>query len=175
MKLSANPLITHAQIAARIETLAGEIERAYDDEELVVLCVLVGGLHFTSDLTRAMDRPTSLEFIRAKRYDGTSAEEDVKFLMHPAQDLEGKHVLVVEDILDTGITAKGILDYLRTMGPASLRCCTLLDKPSRREVDIEGDFVGFTIPDHFVVGYGLDVDERFRELSDIYILETSED
>ena len=172
MKLSPDPLITQQQIASRVGELAREIKNAYGDEELILLCVLVGAVHFTSDLMRALQRPASVEFIRAKRYDGTRAAEEVKFLLHPARDLQNRHVLLVEDILDTGITAKAILDYLRTMGIASLKCCTLLDKPSRREVEVEADFVGFTIPDRFVVGYGMDVDEAFRELPDIFTLET---
>ena len=175
MKLSPEPLITQKQIATRIKELAVEIEESYGNEEILVLCVLVGAVHFTSDLIRALRPPTSMEFIRAKRYDGKRPEEEVKFLLHPVQELEGKHVLLVEDILDTGITAKAILDYVRTMGPASLRCCALLDKPSRRVVEIEGDFVGFMIPNRFVVGYGLDVNEQYRGLSDIYVLETTGD
>ena len=121
MKLSPEPLITQEQIATRIKELAVEIEKAYGDEEIVVLCVLVGAVHFTSDLMRALRPPTSLEFVRAKRYDGKRAEEEVKFLLHPVQDLEGKHVLMVEDILDTGITAKAILDYLRASQKQSLQ------------------------------------------------------
>lgn len=175
MKLSDHPLLTREEIAARVGELACDIRRAYGDKELVLLTVLAGAVHFASDLMRALGPPAALDFVRAKRYDGVNARDGVQFLVHPTMNLKGRHVLMVEDILDTGVTARAILDYLGDTEAASVRCCTLLDKPVRRQVAIEADFKGFTIPDAFVVGYGLDLDERYRELPDIHIVETSED
>lgn len=174
MKLSNKPLLTRGEIAARVGELAREIRDAYGGEEIVLLAVLAGAVHFASDLMRALGPPAALDFVRAKRYEGMNVRDGVQFLVHPKMALQGRHVLVVEDILDTGVTARAILDYLGGMDTASLRCSALLDKPTRRQVPIEADFTGFTIPDAFVVGYGLDLDERYRELPDIHIMETSD-
>src|SRR5690606_18099014 len=136
------PLIGAAAIQGRIRELAADIRAHYGDREIVLVAVLSGAFHFASDLMRALGPPTALEFIRAKRYIGALAQEGVKFLVYPQSDLKDRHVLLVEDILDTGVTARAVLDYLADAQPASLRCCALLDKPARRESGISGDFIG---------------------------------
>jgi hypoxanthine phosphoribosyltransferase len=164
-------LLSPEQIAARVDELATEIARVYGDGPLVLLAVLKGAAHFASDLMRRLDLDVRLEFIRAKSYEGTDSSGTVRFNVVPEISLEGRDVLVVEDILDTGRTCAAILRKLEAQRPKSLAICTLLDKPSRRIESVEADYVGFTIEDHFVVGYGLDHDEQYRQLPGVYVLE----
>lgn len=175
MRLNATPLYTPDQIQARVEALAGEIRRDYAGRDLVVLAVLKGALFFTADLVRAMAREVEVDCVRARSYAGTASTGDVRFTLLPEIPIAGRHVLVVEDILDTGRTATALLARLGEERPASITVCTLLDKPTRRVVPIEADYVGFTIPDHFVVGYGLDHDERHRELPGLWTLAPERD
>lgn len=172
MELTKTPLIEAEQIRARVRALAQEIEADYAGAPLVLLTVLKGSLHFASDLQRAMSEclELHLEFIRARSYDGTASTGTVELLYTPEVGFTGRHVLVLEDILDTGRTATSILAHVRAQQPATLRLATLLDKPARRVVPIEADYVGFRIDDHFVVGYGLDLNERYRHLPAIHCL-----
>jgi hypoxanthine phosphoribosyltransferase len=169
MRLS-EPLFHARQIQARVHELGQAINSAYADRDLVVITVLKGSVVFAADLLRTLRRPVELEFIRAKSYAGASSTRVPIFTWDPESSLRGRHLLLVEDILDTGRTAHAILARLQGQQPASLAICTLLDKPSRRQVTVEADFVGFTIDDHFVVGYGMDYEERYRELPDIRVL-----
>jgi hypoxanthine phosphoribosyltransferase len=171
MKLSRTPLIRSDEISARIQELAAELRHDYADSDPVLLCVLKGAFLFTADLVRALEMPVRVEFCRVKSYTGTESEGKVEFLLKPSSPLEGRHVLVIEDILDTGRTARAVLAWLKSCETASARFCALLDKPSRRVEPIHADYVGFTIPDAFVVGYGLDHEEEFRHLPDIRVLE----
>ncbi len=164
-------LFTGAEIRAAVERLAREIKAVYGDEELTVVCVLHGGLIFAADLMRLLDMPVRLGVVLASSYRGTATSPgDLHVQIHPSLDLAGRHVLLLDDILDTGRTLTRLRDDLRALGPASVRLVTLVDKPSRRVVPLQADFCGFSIPDLFVVGYGLDWNERYRNLPDIVAL-----
>ncbi len=172
MRLSEKPLVDQEAIAEAVTRLGREIsERHAGRDELVLVVVLKGGTLFAADLMRQLDLPLSVEYIRAKSYDGIQSLGDVDLPVLPDQPLTGKHLLVVEDILDTGRTTAAILKALTDQHPASLELCVLLDKPSRRVLPVTPHYVGFTIDDHFVVGYGLDYDERYRHLPAVYVLE----
>jgi hypoxanthine phosphoribosyltransferase len=156
--------------AERIRERVVEMSREISDElagidELTVVCVLKGGFIFTADLVRHLAVPCRIEFIRASSY-GTHRASSGKVMLdhHHDPHVEGKHVLLVEDILDTGLTVTRILEELRGHNPTSLRVCTLLDKPSARTTPVSAEYTGFTIPDVFVVGYGLDAAGKHREL-----------
>jgi hypoxanthine phosphoribosyltransferase len=170
VRLNPAPLIARAQIDARIVELAAQINGDYAGRDLVVIVVLKGAMPFAADLIRALEGPLHVDFVRAKSYAGTDTTGEVRLSLLPEFALAARDVLVVEDILDTGHTATALLDRLGAQGPASLRLCTLLDKPARRRVPIAAHYAGFTIDDHFVVGYGLDLDERYRELPAIHTL-----
>lgn len=164
--------IDEKQLQARIKEIAAEITKTYEDEsDLLFICVLKGGYMFLSDLSKAMTRPHEIEFMAISSYgSGTTSSGDVQIIMDLRQPIAGRNVLIVEDIIDSGRT----LDYMRrnlmARNPASLRICTLLNKPSRRAVDVDVEYVGFNIPDEFVVGYGLDFDELYRNLPFIAVL-----
>ena len=168
----ANVLIGEAQLQGRIRELAGEIEKDYQDvDDLLLICVLKGAYIFLSDLSRAIERPHDLDFMGISSYGrGTQSSGAVQIIMDLKQDIAGRHILIVEDIIDSGRT----LDYMRrtllARSPASLRICALLNKPSRREVDVQVEYIGFDIPDEFVVGYGLDFAEKYRNLPYIAVL-----
>ena len=164
-------LIPEDELRAGVATLAHEIDRDYATTGVVIVCVLKGAAIFTADLLRVLQAEVHrLEFIRASSYgSGTQSSGDVRLTgtLDPSH-VKGQHVLIVDDIADTGRTCIVVKDYIRSLEPASLRYCTLLDKPDRREVEVQYDYVGFTIPNHFVVGYGMDFDERYRGLPAIY-------
>lgn len=167
----AEVLVDAPSIAAKISELAGRISADYAGKDPVLVSILKGALPFLADLMRQLPIPLSLDFLEVSSY-GSSTESSgvVRILKDLAHPIEGRHVLVVEDILDTGYTLQYVLDHLRGQHPASLRLCTLLDKPARRVVPIEIDYRGFEIPDRFVVGYGLDYGERYRNLPFIGVL-----
>ncbi len=171
MPLQPEPLYTAQEIHERVQELAQEIQEAYSDTPPLCLITLKGALHFGSDLTRAMAFSTETEFIRARSYADTDSTGQVQLLYTPTAALRDRHVLLIEDILDTGRTASTLLAWLNGQSVASCQVVSLLDKPDRREVDIRPDFTGFSIDDHFVVGYGMDYNERYRELPDIRIWE----
>jgi hypoxanthine phosphoribosyltransferase len=159
-------LIPAQKIQERIAEMGREISSDLADvEELTVVCVLKGAFIFTADLVRNLTVPCRIEFIRASSY-GTHRASTGRVMLdhHHDPHVEGKHVLLVEDILDTGLTLSRILEELRSHNPASLRICTLLDKPSARTIAVSADYTGFTIPDIYVVGYGLDAAGKYREL-----------
>jgi len=165
MHLSEQPLVSAHRIEQRIGELAHDISARYGSEEIVLVCVLKGALVFTSDLVRALHTPARIEFVRALSYDGKQSTGKVEVTLVGDPPLAGRHVLVVEDILDTGRTTLRVLERLRDEGPASLAVCVLLNKPSARIEAIKADFTGFDIGDKFVVGYGLDYNERYRDLA----------
>ncbi|NTV01777.1 MAG: hypoxanthine phosphoribosyltransferase [Chlorobiaceae bacterium] len=157
-------LISADSIRNRVAELGAAITAEYAEvPEIVVLCVLKGGVIFTADLIRNIGRPCRLEFIRASSYGGRRSSSGSVSLEYDI-NIAGSHVLMVEDIVDTGLTVSRITAELRRLAPASLKICSLLDKPSCRKISACIDFTGFTIPDLFVVGYGLDEGERYREL-----------
>ena len=165
-------LIDENRLQARIQDMADQITADYNGEEdLLLICVLKGGYMFLADLSRALKRPHSLDFMGVSSYGaGTVSSGAVQIIMDLKQPIDGRNVLIVEDIIDSGHT----LDYMRrtllARNPASLRICSLLNKPSRREVDVSVEYIGFDIPDEFVVGYGLDFDELYRNLPFIAVL-----
>jgi hypoxanthine phosphoribosyltransferase len=165
-------LIDEHNLQARIHQLARAIEADYRDlDDLLLICVLKGAYVFLADLTRCLERPHHIDFMGVSSYGaGTRTSGAVQIIMDLKEDIAGRHVLVIEDIIDSGRT----LDYLRrtllARSPASLRICTLLDKSARREVDVQVEYVGFDIPDEFVVGYGLDFNELYRNFPFIAVL-----
>ncbi|HWE24330.1 MAG TPA: hypoxanthine phosphoribosyltransferase [Myxococcales bacterium] len=158
-------LFTQQQIASRVAELAGEIERDHRGKDLVLVGVLKGAFMFVSDLARHIDLPLSVDFIGLSSY-GEESESSgvVKITSDLSRPIEGKHVLIVEDIVDTGLTMRYLLDNLSTRHPASVKICALLHKPSRLRTRIPIQYLGFTLPDLFVVGYGLDAGEKFRNV-----------
>jgi len=159
-------LIGEQALQARVAELGAEISRDYAGKDLLLVCVLKGGVMFLTDLMRQITVPHHVDFMAISSY-GTGVRASsgiVRILMDLGTDIRGRHVLIVEDIIDTGHTLDYILRLLRARGPASLRVCCLLNKPDRREVPIEVDYLGFSIPDQFVFGYGLDLDEYYRDL-----------
>jgi len=159
-------LITEDQLQARIEELAKEIDQDYKGEDLHLVCILRGGMLFLSDLMRYLTIPNTIDFMAVSSY-GAGAREttgQVRIGMDLQNDIHGRNVLLVEDIVDSGYTIASVLEFLQMRHPKSLRVCTLLDKPERREVKVPIDYKGFTIPDTFVFGYGLDIDEYYRNL-----------
>lgn len=169
--LTQETLVSADELSRRIAELGAQITQDYQGKELLLICTLRGASVFFSDLIRHIDLPVTMDFIRASSYGGgTSTSGTVSLLMDVHEPVEGAHVLIVEDIVDSGHTMQFLINYLKGKNPASLSLCTLLDKPSRREVDVTPHYVGFTIPNAFVVGYGLDYDEKFRNLPDVCIL-----
>ncbi|NWF77803.1 MAG: hypoxanthine phosphoribosyltransferase [Chloroflexi bacterium] len=165
-------LISHDEIAKAVNRLANEIKRDYQGKKPLLIGVLKGSFVFMADLIRQLDLPLELEFIKLSSY-GSAKESSgkVRVVQGLKTRIKGRDVLVVEDIVDTGITTSFLLDYLRKKKPASLKLCALTHKPSRRKVPVYIDYLGFTVPDKFIVGYGIDCDEKFRNLPDIYTIE----
>ncbi len=167
-------ILTEEQIQKRIVELGCELNNLYEDklEDLIVVCILKGALMFTADLVRQIKRQVVFDFMDVSSYGGdTESSGSVRINKDLEEDIKGKHVLIVEDIVDTGLTLKKVIEILQTREPASIKVCTLLDKPNRRtEKHIIPDFNGFEIPDKFVVGYGLDFAEKYRNLPFIGVL-----
>ena len=164
-------LLSEKQLLERVRELGEQISADYLDKDLVVVCVLRGSFIFVSDLVRSINIPLAVDFISISSYgSGTTSSGVVRFLKDLDEEISGRHVLVVEDIIDTGTTLKYLLENLQTRKPASIKVCTLLSKPERRKVEIAIDYNGFVVPDHFVVGYGLDYAEKYRNLPYIGIL-----
>jgi hypoxanthine phosphoribosyltransferase len=171
MRLSEHPVLTEHAIQTRVAELAAEVSAGSPAEGLVLVIVLKGAMVFGADLMRQLSVPVEVEFIRARSYADTQSTGAVSITVMPETPLSGKHVVVVEDILDTGHTTEAVLARLREQDPASLSLCVLLDKPSRRHHTVTPDYVGFTVEDRFVVGYGLDYNQRYRNLPAVYQLE----
>jgi hypoxanthine phosphoribosyltransferase len=165
-------LITKEQIKERVKGLSLEINAFFGGKSYIVIGVLKGVLFFMADLLKNLENYETYDFIQAKSYIGKDTTGNVKILKEPNIDIYGKDVLVIEDILDTGITANAIKDYLNKKGAKNIYFCTFLDKPSRRIKPITPHFCGYTIDNLFVVGYGLDFNEQFRSREAIYVLET---
>jgi hypoxanthine phosphoribosyltransferase len=165
-------LLTEDEIQKRITELGQQISEAYAGRHLTLVSVLKGSLPFMADLMRAISIPVRIDLMEVSSYGGTSTESSglVRILKDLSASIQGEDVLIVEDIIDTGLTLNYLLRYLRGKNPATLRICTLLDKPARRLVDIPVDYIGFTIPDQFVVGYGLDYGEVYRNLRFVGVL-----
>ncbi|MBA2255244.1 MAG: hypoxanthine phosphoribosyltransferase [Chloroflexi bacterium] len=165
-------LITEEQIRAKVAELGAMLSRDYEGRTVVLVSVLKGSLPFMADLMRAISIPAQIDLMEVSSYGGTATETSglVRILKDLSSSIDGRDVLIVEDIIDTGLTLNYLLRYLRGKNPRSLRICALLDKPARRLVEISIDYRGFTIPDKFVVGYGLDYGELYRNLPFIAVL-----
>ncbi len=163
-------LLSNEQILARIREMGREISRDYQGKEPHVVGVLKGACAFMTQLTMAMDLPLTMDYIAVSSYGAaTKSSGEVKLIKDLDQSLDGRDLLVVEDIVDTGLTLNYLVNLLKTRGPRSLKIVTLLSKPARRLVSVPVDYVGFTIEDEFVVGYGLDYNEKYRNLRDIVV------
>jgi hypoxanthine phosphoribosyltransferase len=170
---AGKPLLSAVRIARRVHRLGREISELYADIDtpLVMVVILKGATVFAADLLRSLSIPAELEFVRASSYPtGTSSNGRLKLAHMVEGPLVGRHVLLVEDIVDSGVTVNAIARRIRRLSPASLRIATLLDRPARRAVEVKIDFCGFVIPDRFVIGYGLDYAGLYRELPHIYSL-----
>jgi hypoxanthine phosphoribosyltransferase len=165
-------LITEDEIRAKVHELGGRISADYAAKSVTLVSVLKGSLPFMADLMRAISIPVQIDLMEVSSYGGATTESSglVRILKDLSSSIAGRDVLIVEDIIDTGLTLNYLLRYLRGKNPASLRICALLDKPARRLVEIPIDYTGFTIPDEFVVGYGLDFGEIYRNLPFIGVL-----
>ncbi len=167
---SLTPLINEARIASRIARLGRILTEDYQGVDLTVVGVLKGSVVFLADLIRAIDLPLHLDFLELSSYgDGMASSGVVRINKDLSHPISGRHCLVVEDIVDTGLTLRYLLENLSTRAPASLRVCTLLDKPSGRKTEVPVDYTGFGIPDAFVVGYGLDLAQAWRNLPQVAI------
>jgi hypoxanthine phosphoribosyltransferase len=168
----AEVMITEEQIRLKVAELGARLNADYLGRELTLVSVLKGSLPFMADLMRAVTIPVTIDLMEVSSYGGMATETSglVRILKDLSSSIEGRDVLIVEDIIDTGLTLNYLVRYLRGKGPSSLRICTLLDKPARRLVEIPIDYRGFEIPDRFVVGYGLDFGERYRNLPYIGVL-----
>lgn len=167
MKHTVEVMISEAEIKSRVAELGKQISDHYRDSgsEMVLVGLLRGSFMFMADLCRTIDVSHEVDFMTASSYgNGTSSTRDVKILKDLDEDIRGKDVLIVEDIIDSGNTLSKVRELFSLRGPKSLAICTLLDKPSRREVDVPVEYVGFAIPDEFVVGYGIDYAQRYRHL-----------
>lgn len=165
-------LIDEDTIQKRILEMAKEIEKDYEGKEIVLLSILRGSIFFTVDLAKRISNDMKFEFIEVTSYEeGTVSSGKIKLNKDISGSIKGKDVLVIEDIIDTGRTLSYLVDFLKEKEPASVKLCTLLDKPSRRVVDVKVDYKGFEIPDKFVLGYGLDVDQYYRNLPYIGVKE----
>ena len=165
-------LLSEDQIQAKVAELGARISLDLAGQKLTLVSVLKGSLPFMADLMRAIDLPLRIDLMEVSSYGGATTESSglVRILKDLSSSIEGEDVLIVEDIIDTGLTLNYLVRYLRGKNPKSLRICTLLDKPARRLVEIEVDYTGFTIPDQFVVGYGLDYGELYRNLKFVGVL-----
>ena len=165
-------LLTEEEVDDRIQSIGDQINKDYAGKEVHLICVLKGGSFFMCELAKRITVPVSLDFMAVSSYgSATKSSGVIKIVKDLDETLKGKHVIVVEDIVESGRTLSYLLEMLKERGPASLRLCTLLDKPDRRVVDINVDYTGFQIPDEFVVGYGLDYAQRYRNLPFIGVVE----
>jgi len=165
-------MLSREEIAERVSELGAQITKDYRDGSLVIICVLKGSFVFASDLARAIDLPLRIDFLGVRSYgEGTETSGVVQITQDLSRPIEHEDVLIVEDIVDTGLTVAHLMDLLRTRAPRSVKVCSLLHKPVRSRVQVKIDYLGFTIEDKFVVGYGLDFAERYRNLPYIGIVE----
>jgi hypoxanthine phosphoribosyltransferase len=173
-KLSMTPLFSADAIAARVRELASQIDRDYLGREILMVAVLKGSFLFIADLVRAVKTPTVIDFVRLASYgSATQSSGIIEVRKDLEMSIKGKHVLVVEDIVDSGLTLESLRNILLNRQPASLSICTLIDKQAQRITDVPVDYIGFSMDDGFIVGYGLDLDERYRDLPDIRMVESA--
>ena len=172
MSEKVRELISEADVEAKIAELGAQISKDYEGESVFLLCILKGGVFFTTELAKRITVPVSLDFMSVSSYGAeTESSGVVRIIKDLDTTIEGKNVLVVEDIIDTGRTLAYLLENLKHRNPKSLKLCALLDKPERRVSDVAVDYKGFEIPDEFVVGYGMDYDQKYRNLPYIGVVE----
>lgn len=160
-----NVMYNEEQVCTRIKELGEIISKEYEGKSLHIICVLKGATFFACELAKRITVPVSIDFMSCSSYgSGTTSSGVVKIVKDIEEPIADRHVLIVEDIVDTGRTLSYLLEYFKNMNPQSLKLCTLLDKPDRREAEVNVDYTGFIIPDEFVVGYGLDYDQKYRNL-----------
>ena len=170
-----NVYLTEEQITERVKEMGAQISKDYGDESVYLICILKGSIFFTCELAKRITSPVEMDFMSVSSYGaGTTSSGVVKIGKDLDTTIEGKNVLVIEDIIDSGRTLSYLLDILGRRNPKSLKLCTLLDKPDRRVVEVNVDYVGFEIPDEFVVGYGLDYNQKYRDLPYIGYVEIEE-
>lgn len=163
--------LSEEKVDARIREIGEQISRDYEGKEICLICILKGSIFYTCELAKRISVPVTLDFMQVSSYGGgTESSGTIKILKDLDESVEGKNVIVVEDIIDSGRTLSHLLKLIGSRNPESVKLCTLLDKPDRRVVEVPVDYVGFEIPDEFVVGYGLDYDQRHRELPYIGIV-----
>lgn len=161
-------LIDYKMLQDKVSEVAQKINKDYKDKNPILVCILKGAVYFYTDLTRNLDFDPDLAFMKVSSYKGKESTGKIDIKLDIDQDIKGRDIIIVEDIIDTGISMSLLYDYLLDKEPNSISLCTLLDKPERRKIhDIEPDYVGFTIPDRFVIGYGLDYEERYRTIPNI--------
>ncbi len=176
MKERVEKMLSAEEIAARLDGLAEELYQEFGDEQVEMVCALKGAVVVTVDLAKRMKMPVTLNFMSVSSYgDGTVSSGNINVKMDLDEDISGKNVLIVEDIIDTGRTLKKLKELLLFRKPKKLKIVTLLDKPDRRQAEISADFVGFEIPDAFVVGYGLDYAQRYRNLDYVGVVHFEEE
>ena len=170
-----NVLVTEEELKAKVADLGAQISRDYAGKNLLLVSILKGAVVFMADLMRAVTIPCSIDFMVVSSYGGTNTQTTglVKIVKDLDADLTGKDVLIVEDILDTGVTLSNLVPMLKMRNPSSVKICAILDKPTRRKADIQPDYEGFQVPDEFVVGYGLDYNEKYRNLPYVGVLKPS--
>ena len=165
-------LLSEEEVNTRISQVAAQISKDYEGKAVHLICILKGGVFFTCELAKRLTVPVSLDFMSVSSYgDDTKSSGVVRIVKDLDEPLTDLNVLIVEDIIDSGRTLSYLMEVLKQRGPASIRLCTLLDKPERRVADVKVDYVGFAIPDEFVVGYGLDYDQKYRNLPYIGVVE----
>jgi hypoxanthine phosphoribosyltransferase len=172
--MSSDPkiLINHQDISKTVDRLAAEIRRDYAGKNPILIGILKGSFIFLADLVRSIDMPLQIDFVRLSSYgSGTESSGKVKVVSRVTCPVKDRHVIVVEDIIDTGLTTQYFVEYLNKKKPASVKLCALTEKPSRRKTEVRIDYLGFTVPDKFIVGYGIDWDQKYRYLPDIRYIE----
>lgn len=175
MKEIVHEMFSEEQVAERIAQLAGQINEKYREEPLHLICILKGSVFFFTELAKRLTMPVTIDFMAASSYeDGTVSTGKLEIRKDLDEPLEGRHCLIVEDIVDTGKTLSMVKKMLLARNPASLEICALLDKPSRREAEIETEYIGYEVLDQFIVGYGLDYAQKYRNLPYIGVLEFEE-
>ncbi|MGF7185652.1 hypoxanthine phosphoribosyltransferase [Desulfitispora alkaliphila] len=169
-------LISEEEIREKTKELGQQISKDYEGKDILLLCILKGGIMFMTELSKHIDVPVEFDFMVVSSYGNElKSSGEVKIIKDLDQSIKDKHVLIVEDIIDTGLTLNYLCDYLKGRGPASIKICTLLDKPEGRENPIEVDYIGYSIPNKFVVGYGLDFEEYYRNVPYIFVPNPEED
>jgi hypoxanthine phosphoribosyltransferase len=171
MPVPGKILLSEQEISKKVKELAKRISLDYKGEEILMVGILKGAFVFLSDLMRVVELPTKVDFMAIKSYAGTESTGEVKVLLDLRDDIRGKNVLIVEDIVDTGLTLNAVRGILEKREPKSLKICALLDKKERRIKDVKLDYIGFTVPNRFLVGYGLDFEDEFRGLPYVALLE----